>query len=67
MADMYTIHIIRKNGKTFTTISTAPVKEVYAMLYGAIELVAQNTNQSFERTMETLLEIHDFAKRDGQR
>lgn len=66
MSDIYQINIVRKNNQTFTTISTAPTKEVYAMLYGAISLVAQNTNQSVEAVLGVIAELDEFAKVSGQ-
>lgn len=62
MKDTYTINIIRKNNKTFTSISTAPIKDVYAMLYGAIELVSQKTNKSVEDTLSILADLDKYAK-----
>lgn len=62
MPEPYHIHILRKNNQTLTSISTAPLKEVYAMLYGAIELVSQNTNQSVEQTLAVLADLDKFVK-----
>ena len=66
MPDIYQIHIMRKGNQNFTTISQAPTKEVYAMLYGAIALVAQNTNQTVEATLGILADLDKFAKSTGQ-
>lgn len=62
MEDTYQIHIVRKNNQTLTSISTAPIKEVYAMIYGAVELVAKNTNQSVEQTLAILADLDKYAK-----
>lgn len=66
MPDIYQIHVMRKGSQNFTTISKAPTKEVYAMLYGAIALVAQNTNQTVEATLGILADLDKFAKSTDQ-
>ena len=62
----YRIHIIRKNNKPLTSISTAPIKDVYAMLYGAIELVAKNTNQSVGDVLSVLADLDKYTKNQNQ-
>ena len=58
----YQIRILRKNNQTFVNIDTAPVKDVYAMLYGAVDLVAMNTNQSVKDVLATLSNLDEFVK-----
>lgn len=60
---VYQIQILRKNNQTLTSISDAPIKDVYAMLYGAIELVAKNTNQSVGNVLSILADLDKFAKK----
>lgn len=62
----YQIQIIRKNNKTLTSISDAPLKDVYAMLYGAIELVSQKTNKSVTETLSILADLDKFTKQQRQ-
>lgn len=62
MSNIYQMNIIRKNNQTFTSISEAPIQEVYAMLYGAIELVSNNTNQSVKSTLDILASLDEYAK-----
>ena len=61
---------LRKNNQTFVNIVTPDgginVKEVYAILYGAVNLVAKQTGKSFEETTEILLDLDRFAKKTGQ-
>lgn len=64
--ETYHIQIIRKNNKTLASISDAPIKDVYAMLYGAIELVSKNTNKSVTETLSILADLDKFAKNQRQ-
>lgn len=66
MEDTYQIHIIRKNNQTLTSISDAPIKDVYAMIYGAVELVSKNTNQSVEQTLAILSDLDKHVKDSHQ-
>lgn len=66
MPETYQIHVLRKGNQNFTTISTAPTKEIYAMLYGAIALVAQNTNQTVQDTLNILADLDQFITSTGQ-
>lgn len=59
----YRIQIVRKNNQTAVSISDAPIKDVYAMLYGAIELVAKNTDKSVGDVLSVLAEVDEFAKK----
>lgn len=63
---VYQIQILRKNNQTFTSINDAPIKDVYAMLYGAIELVAKNTNQSVGNVLTVLADLDRYAKNTNQ-
>ena len=62
MSDTHQIYIMRKDNRTFVSICNCPLMEVYAMLYGAISTVAQNTNQSFDDTLGMLSELHRHVK-----
>ena len=66
MSKVYEIHIVREDNLTQTTISDAPIKDVYAMLYSAIALVSENTNKSVMDTLSILADLDKFAKSSGQ-
>lgn len=61
MADPYQITIIRKNNKTLTSMSDAPMKDIYAMLYSAIVSVSVQANQSVKATLMALADLDDFV------
>lgn len=66
MSKLHHILILKKNEQISTLISEAPIKDVYAMLYAAIALVSEKTNQSVETTFEVLADLHRFVKSTHQ-
>ena len=67
MDQTYQICILRKNNQTFTSISPAPIKEIYAMVHGAVSAVAKMSNQSVDATLEIISDLNKFAKLSGQK
>lgn len=66
MAETHQITILKKNDRIFTSISTMPIKDVYAMLYGAIQHVSKNTGQTVKGTLAILDNLDDFVKTTDQ-
>lgn len=66
MADPYQITIIRKNNQTLTSISNAPLGDVYAMLYSAVKCVSDRTHQPVKYTLNCLVELDNFINESGE-
>lgn len=66
MPKVYEIHILREDNLTQTNISDAPIKDVYAMLYSAVALVSEKTNQSVLETLSVIAQLDRFVKNSGQ-
>lgn len=60
MEGTYQLVVVKKGDQTFASMSDAPVKEQYALLYGAIRLVSQKTNRSVKGTLAALAGLDDF-------
>lgn len=67
MDQTYQICIIRKNNQTLTSISPAPLKDVYAMLHSAVSAVAKMSNQSVDATLSVLADLDRSVKKSGQK
>ena len=66
MANIFQMQVIRKNNQTHVSISPGPVGEIYAMLHGAVSLVAKNTNQSVDDVLNVLRDLDAYAEASGQ-